>query len=254
MDMKTILGLAALAIPLMVDAADCTVKSGPRTNALVELYTSEGCSSCPPADRWIARFAGAHPVAGVVPIAFHVHYWDYIGWKDTFADPRFTERQRDFAKAGGARSVYTPQVVVAGRDFPEWRDADGFAGAIDTITHKPARATLSISPSVKADGTLHAQVSATLASGVKHADLALFVVPTQGGLGNDVTAGENRGEKLRHEYVVRSLAAIERFGDVTPVEFTPRIGWNPERMAIVAFVQNVKTGEVLQALSAPVCR
>src|SRR5258708_31652095 len=100
-------------------APDCTVRSGPNTAALVELYTSEGCSSCPPADHWLSSFARGRR-ALVVPIAFHVSYWDYIGWKDAYPDPRFGERQRERAKASGASMVYTPQEVIAGGAPPPW--------------------------------------------------------------------------------------------------------------------------------------
>src|SRR5882672_8121679 len=114
--MRNLLFVLAM-LPTALTAAECTVRSGPEANALVELYTSEGCSSCPPADRWISSFANGADKR-VVPLAFHVSYWDYIGWKDTFADERYTERQRALAKAAGARSVYTPQVILAGRDYP----------------------------------------------------------------------------------------------------------------------------------------
>src|SRR5258706_16133613 len=104
------------SLPLLA-APDCTVRSGPSTAALVELYTSEGCSSCPPADQWLSSFGRARRSGLVVPIAFHVSYWDYIGWKDAYADPRFGERQRERAQATGASMVYTPQVMIGGGDF-----------------------------------------------------------------------------------------------------------------------------------------
>src|SRR5258706_11293884 len=125
-------------------AAECTVKSGPTTAALVELYTSEGCSSCPPADRWLTTMGHATTDRAFVPIAFHVAYWDYLGWKDAFADMRFTERQRQFARAAGANSVYTPQVVLGGRDFPEWRRTGSVSRTAETINARPARAGLEI--------------------------------------------------------------------------------------------------------------
>src|SRR5258706_10352668 len=107
------------SLPLLA-APDCTVRSGPSTAALVELYTSEWCSSCPSADQWLSSFGRARRSGLVVPIAFHVSYWDYIGWKDAYADPRFGERQRERAKASGASMVYTPQVMIGGRGFREW--------------------------------------------------------------------------------------------------------------------------------------
>src|SRR5438034_1020688 len=237
-------------------AAECTVRSGPQTAALVELYTSEGCSSCPPADRWLSSFAQRPGAQGVVPIAFHVSYWDYIGWKDVFADERYTERQRALAKATGARMVYTPQVMLDGRDFRDWSNAGAVSKAIAAANGMPSRVQIEITARSASEGT----ATATLRPGVKADDLALFVAVIQNGLSSRVTAGENRGEKLAHSFAARDLAVIRVSG--TPSSpllrgafaFKPRADWKLENMSLVAFVQNVKTGEVLQALSAPACR
>jgi hypothetical protein len=238
-------------------AAECIARSGPQTAALVELYTSEGCSSCPPADRWLSSFTkpGAQRV---VPIAFHVSYWDYIGWKDLFADERYTERQRALAKATGARMVYTPQVMLSGRDLRDWSSARAFAASVERLNATAARAQLELTPQATADGTISGAAMARLLPGTRKDDLALFVVVTQNGLSSRVTAGENRGEKLAHDFVVRDLVVSRDFDSVqsirAPFSFKPRAGWNLERMAVAAFLQNLRTGEVLQALSAPICR
>ena len=92
---------------------------GPGTAALVELYTSEGCSSCPPADRWLSSLS-ARPPGTVVPLALHVDYWDYIGWKDPYAKREFSLRQRKLTQLQRMALVYTPQVVLQGRDFRAW--------------------------------------------------------------------------------------------------------------------------------------
>ena len=117
-------------------AAECRVASGPGTAALVELYTSEGCSSCPPADRWLSAFAKTPRDASVVPIAFHVQYWDSLGWKDRFGDPRYTDRQEAEGKLNGARFVYTPQVVLGGHDFPGWHSDGSFLRS--RVGHQPS--------------------------------------------------------------------------------------------------------------------
>jgi hypothetical protein len=99
----------------------CSAVSGSQTNALVELYTSEGCSSCPPADQWLTRLkTQSNQLGNIVPIALHVDYWDYIGWKDNFANPAFAKRQRDMAASGRARGVYTPQIAINGQDTRSW--------------------------------------------------------------------------------------------------------------------------------------
>ncbi len=236
-------------LPSIVLGAECTVRSGPEANALVELYTSEGCSSCPPADRWLSSFAATRD-RRVVPLAFHVSYWDYIGWKDLFADERYTERQRVFAKATGARSVYTPQVILAGRDYRAWHGS-GVAAALDAAKSRRAGATIEITPRATRSGGVEGEVSAQALSG-KASDLALVVAVTQDGLSSKVTAGENRGERLEHNFVVRDLAVIPSLKG--SFAFKPKVDWDLDRMSVVAFVQDTRSSAVLQALSAPLCR
>jgi len=246
--MRPILVLLAM-FPSILPAAECTVRSGPEANALVELYTSEGCSSCPPADRWLSSFARGTDKR-IVPLAFHVSYWDYIGWKDLFADPRYTERQRAFAKATGASSVYTPQVVLGGRDYPAWH-ASGVAAALDGEKSRRAGASLEITPRAVPGGGIEGEVVAKSASG-SGSNLALVVAITQNGLSSKVTAGENRGEKLEHNFVVRDMAVVPALKG--SFAFKPKADWNLDHMSVVAFVQDTRTGHVLQALSAPLCR
>ena len=253
---RALLILFAVSHGTVAIAAECRATSGTRTAALVELYTSEGCSSCPPADRWLSGFAGARPDPRVVPVAFHVQYWDYIGWKDSFGDARYTERQKEEAKAAGARFVYTPQVIVGGRDFPEWHDAKAFAAAVDAIQGKPARATLTLESHNAPDGTLAGSVVVKLEPGVRANHLVLAALPVQNGLSTRVTAGENKGEHLTNDHVARDLASVKVTKPETRLEFEfkARAGWNAERMSVAAFLQDTGTGEVLQALAAPSCR
>ncbi|MGH8673906.1 MAG: DUF1223 domain-containing protein, partial [Burkholderiales bacterium] len=129
--LRTALLVAAVqAFP--VQAAQCSAQSGARTTALVELYTSEGCDSCPPADRWLSSLgARGHTPDRVVPLALHVDYWDYIGWKDRFAKALFSARQRNLAQLMRAKVVYTPQVLLQGEDFRGWH-----SGAFDAAVAK----------------------------------------------------------------------------------------------------------------------
>ncbi len=242
-------------LPALSSAAECTARSGPATAALVELYTSEGCSSCPPADRWLSKLGGN---ANVVPVAFHVTYWDYIGWRDAFADERHTARQRDRANASGARYVYTPQVTVGGRDFRDWSRVRTFEQAVERINKTPSRVDLEIRVKPLEGGKMLAEASATPRAGIARANLALVIAATQNGLSSRVNAGENRGEHLSHDFVVRGFSESRAFAGTgiasASATFAARGDWKPESMSIVAFVQDLKTGEVLQALSAPACR
>jgi hypothetical protein len=244
--------IAFAMLPAIAHSNECSVRSGPKTAALVELYTSEGCSSCPPADRWLSAFTSVARNGDVVPLAFHVGYWDYIGWKDAYADARYTERQRERASASGARYVYTPQVVLGGRDFPAWSSERSLTAAFDAIRRKPAAVTLELSASVAADRTVSTRLTASSSATLASRNLALVTVVTQDGLGSQVTAGENRGEKLRHDFVVRDLAMHRGLGGMQST-FKPKADWNAQRMAVAAFAQDLATGEVLQAVSLPLC-
>ena len=114
-------GALSVSMNVATAAASCSAVSGEHTTALVELYTSEGCDSCPPADRWLSSLGGGGQVPrSIVPIALHVDYWDYIGWKDPYANREFSLRQRKLSQLQRLALVYTPQVVLQGHDFRGW--------------------------------------------------------------------------------------------------------------------------------------
>src|SRR3954469_25856231 len=118
MSMRFLIALLAAVFAGVAHGEKCTARSGDKTAALVELYTSEGCDSCPPADRWLSSLgAQGYAPDRIVPIALHVDYWDYIGWKDPYAHAAHSARQRKMARLARAAMVYTPQVLLQGRDF-----------------------------------------------------------------------------------------------------------------------------------------
>ena len=177
-------------------AGSCSARSGPGVAPVVELYTSEGCSSCPPADQWLSRLK-ADP--GVVALAFHVDYWDRLGWKDRFASAAYTQRQAQSQRSSGARFSYTPQVIVDGADRPEWSRAGLPSSA-------KGGAAASVDVSLARDG---ARFSATVAPGAGAPPrLAAYWAVTEQGHVSAVKAGENDGVTLRHDYVVREYKTV----------------------------------------------
>jgi len=249
-----LLSFLVLMLPTFAMAAECSVRSGPQAAAVIELYTSEGCSSCPPADRWLSAFAAVAGSGQVVPLAFHVNYWDYIGWKDGFASDRATERQREIQRSAGARHVYTPQVVLGGRDFPGWRSHASWSAALEALQRKPARVEIILTVRTDRERGIEvaSEVQASKGANVRADDLVVLVAATQNGLASRVTAGENRGERLAHDFVVRDFATHRGLGRAES-RFKPAPGWNLAQMSVAAFVQNVRTGEILQAVSTPAC-
>jgi hypothetical protein len=248
-------GMASLAWSAAAPAAPaCTAQSGAALVPLVELYTSEGCSSCPPADRWLsARFPPARAGATAATLAFHVDYWDRLGWKDRFALPQYTERQYATMRAGRGTFVYTPQVVIQGRDVPSWRGGDPDA-RLAAARKQPPGAMLAIDIARAFDGALAVRVDANVAP--QRPEAALWIAVTQSGLASDVKAGENQGERLAHDHVVRALHGPFAFDAQGAARATINQGPWAERggmTAVVAFVQNRRTAEVLQTLTLPVC-
>jgi hypothetical protein len=249
--------LIVMALPAGAQTA-CRAVSEPLTRPLVELYTSEGCDSCPPADRWLAEhFASPTAAARGIALAFHVDYWDRLGWIDRFGSARNTERQRQAMRANGATFVYTPQVLVQGRDVPAW--AGRGVAAVEAAARKPARATLQIGATADAQRAIDVKAEAAIVDPALRRDAALFVAYVDSGLVSDVGAGENHGVHLRHEHVVRDLqriGAADAQGRIAGnAHFTlPREpGASP---MIVAFVQRGADGDVLQtaALQLDDCR
>ncbi len=236
-------------------SAPCRAESGAQTVALLELYTSEGCDSCPPADRWLSSsFPPDASSTGVVPLAFHVDYWDRLGWKDRFAAPAWTQRQYALARAARAKLVYTPQVLLQGKDFPDWRTPQKARSALAVASARPARATIALDATPGA-GAIAVKATARVPDAGDRKGAALFVALADSGLVSEVKSGENAGKQLRHDHVVRALRGgipVDASGSVAADIALPLPAEAGTAATVVAFVQNVDTGEVLQALSLPV--
>lgn len=252
--LSAILLTAALPALTVHAAPACHAQSGATTVPLVELYTSEGCDSCPPAERWLAAILPSARGASLPGIAleFHVDYWDRLGWVDRFAAHRYTERQYAAMRANGAAFVFTPQVLLQGRDFPAWQHADA-AALITASAQRPARARVTLDVDV-AGTQVSVGVSAQVDDPSQRVGAELFVAYADSGLASSIGGGENRGLRMIHDHVVRTLertGAIDSGGVAhanlalrTPAE----AGTAP---SVVAFVQRASDGEVLQALSVP---
>ena len=234
----------------------CSAVSGPQTNALVELYTSEGCSSCPPADQWLTRLkTQGNQFGNIVPMALHVDYWDYIGWKDNFANPAFARRQRDMAALGHARGVYAPQIAVNGQDTRSWLSESRFKNEIASVNRIPAKAEIRLT--VNSTTAKSVQVLTDIKT-AEAGPLVYYLALQENNLQSTVNAGENRGELLRHDYVVRQWLGPFKVGADGKVNQSHEIqlqpAWKQRDLSVVAFVQNSANGEVLQALVLGLCK
>src|SRR5437667_4818396 len=198
------IALAALAVSIITSylLADqpLVFESGEARTMLVELFTSEGCSSCPPAEKWISQLKESPDLwTKIVPVVFHVDYWDNLGWRDRVAKPEFTARQRRYVAAWRGDSVYTPGFVVNGR---EWRD---WFGNRALWRERPAKAgNLRVTLSDETDVT-----AVFTPEDSRTSPLQLYVALLGGNLESDVKRGENSGRKLRHDFVVLQLAKTD---------------------------------------------
>jgi len=245
------LSALALGISSAAHALDYSAQSPPNRVALVELYSSEGCNSCPPADQWLSELGAHAKPERVVPLALHVDYWDNLGWKDRFGDHRFTVRQQELAAFTGKRVVYTPEIFAGGRELRHWSTKSDFYAAIGKITEQPSAADIAIKLSGTAVRTFALSTKVKLRQPSKDSHNA-YIAVYENQLVSKVAAGENGGVTLHHDYVVRRWLGPFALKDgalqINETISLDSIGTDvrADRFGIVAFVQNASSGEVLQ--------
>lgn len=227
-----------------------------RTPVLVELFTSEGCSSCPPADALLARLLREQPIpdAEVIPLSFHVDYWDHQGWKDPFSSKAFTARQQRYSRIFGEASVYTPQMIVNGRE--QFVGSDESA-ARRSVAGAAARPPLPLKLSARGqEGGLRLSIDLPAApAGAEPIDVVVAL--TEDDVQSIVRRGENGGRTLTHVAVVRSLqtlGTLEEEAFVANGQLTIGRGWQTMRMRAVAWLQGRKTQQVYGVAAASVTR
>ncbi len=234
-----------LALPALLGpgaafaAASCSARSAALAPPVIELYTSEGCSSCPPADRWLSRLK-AEPA--VVALAFHVDYWDRLGWKDRFANPVYTQRQAQQQASSGARFSYTPQVLIDGADRPDWPRASTTAR-----DRGPAPVAVQLSGDGRRFGATITPVAGAPAR------LAAYWAVTEQGHVSAVKAGENDGATLQHDFVVREYQPVAAWASRADAPATlqfepagPADPAHPRQLNLV--VVDAQTGRPVQAV------
>lgn len=218
---------------------------------VVELYTSEGCSSCPPADRFLARVGEmSGDELRLVPLAFHVDYWNRLGWPDPFSKAQFTERQRLVASRNAQRSIYTPELVVGGREV---RNGGQVFDWVTESNREPARVHITFHVNRPQQDSLTAELAirneldgTALANG--------YIAIYENSIVRHIGAGENAGETLNHEYVVRywsspfPVPAGER--TVQTVSLPLEEGWERRNLGMAIIVVDPQSGATLQSVNA----
>ena len=242
---------AALLVVLSVHGSSAPAA---RVPVLVELFTSEGCSSCPAADMLLDSLQREQPVgaAQIIPIGFHVDYFDHAGWKDAFSSPAFTERQRNYSQKFGPDSVYTPQMVVDGREAVEGNDGTLVRRAVASAAataHLPVRLT---ARSAAGRARLTFELPAAPANAEK---IQVLWAITQDGLSTVVKRGENGGRTMHHIAVARRLQVLGGLTrEMTLVEREPELDrrWGSTGLKAVVWLQGVTSRQVYGAATAPI--
>ncbi len=222
---------------------------GARTPILVELFTSEGCSSCPSADKLLANLASTQPIDGAEIIALeeHVDYWDRIGWKDPFSSAQFTQRQTDYSTHFHLDSVYTPQAVVDG----DWEFVGSDKGdAVDAIMEAAARPKFGVQLQVTQEDPAQVHLTVSIDKAPARNDaMHVVLAVTEDDLKVDVNSGENSGRNLVHHGVVRRLVPLGKIRGKT--SFTTQVNvpldrrWHRKNLRLVAFVQSEMTSRIV---------
>jgi hypothetical protein len=238
--------------------------AGPRDPAspphlvIVELFTSEGCSSCPPADALLKELSEQQKMNGVQVVALeeHVDYWNHLGWKDPYSAAEFSQRQSDYAQIFGTDGVYTPQMVVDGHSELVGSRSAAAREAIQEAANQP-KAEIVLAGGVNSSpGKPALEVQIKNLEGISvRGETELWVAVTEKGLQTDVKAGENSGETLKHAAVVRSLRKIDTLRD--PAGYDRQIqvpidpGWKKENLAVVAFLAEKSSRKIIGAAATP---
>lgn len=242
--MVLIVGLAAL--PAQVAAVSDSVAT-PKV-VLVELFTSEGCSSCPPADALLRQINGTHTAAGqlIVGISEHVTYWNSLGWSDPFSSPTYTDRQNAYGSRFGLDSVYTPQMVINGAEQIVGSDQAGLVRALQEEQDRPSRMSLRILSTTLAGNSLTVNFSVIAEPSTRNTDIV--AVLTDDVDQSSVLRGENSGRTLSHVGVARSLTRVAKFQESAQQTVRiqlPRSFDGSQGHHLILFAQSPGNGRVL---------
>ena len=249
---------SAVSRPSAVERRDGGANASAPVMVMAELFTSEGCSSCPPADDVLTRFISSQPVPGVIVVGLgeHVDYWDRLGWRDPFSSASLTSRQSEYrANVFRTGSIYTPQIVIDGRLEGIGSDFGAIRKAILEAAKTP-KATLTLLASREGDGVaVDLQIdAAAIVARNEPADVTVAI--TEDRLVTEVRRGENRGRTLRHTAVVRSMM---RIGELSPGgrTFSKSVSsvlareWTLENLRVVAFAQERHSRRIVGVAAVP---
>lgn len=250
----TLVLLACTVTPGFAMSKTCTWTSPAERMIVAELYTSEGCSSCPPADRWLSsQLTTPERANNILALSFHVDYWNYIGWEDPYSKKQFTERQYAHKRAGNVSQIYTPQYVFSNREARRWGQAGLIPQRLAAMQRDKAPVGLHVSLERKAANQVEVKVKTEWID-ERYSSGRVYVAFYEDNLSQQVKAGENRGELLKHDRLVRHLSKYRKVSTTLREQVfshTLPADWNQSNVGLGVIVENNESNTVLQALNAP---
>lgn len=246
---KSAVGVLALLSGLSALAWAGTTPDAAKTPVLMELFTSEGCSSCPPVDTWVEQLDRAQPLRGaeLIVLSEHVDYWDQDGWLDPYSSAQWSDRQREYVRDLGLSDVYTPQIILDGREELHPSDLQSARRSLESAAHAPMMAMDLDSAEFSRGGlTVH-----VVANGTEKHGGDVFLAVALNKVITDVLAGENNGKKLTNVAVVKQLVKIGKLQKGKPFDMTFYVKlWpdaDPSNLRVIAFVQESGQGKIVGA-------
>lgn len=249
------LAILLTAMPAVVNAESCRVKSEPHIVPLIELYTAEGCSDCPPADAWLSRLAAQTDASQASMLALHVDYWDEHGWPDRFANAAYSQRQNFRVKLAKKKVIYTPHVMIGAETTVKWNDQAETSRLLSRARSKQAQVELAMGVG-KAKDSLQVSVRALpqAKDPAGPTPNLMWLALYQDDLTSSIREGENKGRTLHHDRVTRVLKgpwAIDTQPVAGEVSIPLEAGTDLAKYGLVLFAESSTTGAGLQSLSLP---
>lgn len=212
--------------------------------ALIELYTSQGCSSCPPAEKWLGELEQSGIKSDqAIPLALHVDYWDYIGWKDEFSQKYFTQRQYQYRKTNHSSSVYTPQIMFNGDDVRRVK----FGNSLIELSHQNAAVSFNVTAEALNENNLNVAIDFNRIDEIAKTSNVVVVLAENNLVGN-IESGENAGRTLKHNHVVRVWKNMGQIRNRFNLNLVINPKWNKDNLDIVVIVEtsDMQTQQVLR--------
>jgi hypothetical protein len=241
---------AVVTMTIAIGGQFRALSSAEKIPVLLELFTSEGCSSCPPADRLLASLDEKQPVpdAELIVLSEHVDYFNYLGWKDPFSSPEFTARQEAASRRSATGEVYTPQLVVDGRSGFTGSDEKRAMATIQSALREP-KIPIGVHKVVRDRGNLSARVESTGQPGLKISKADLYIAVADDRRVSEVRRGENSGRTLTHVAVARTLRLVGtinvRERSTIEIRIPLQSGWGGNGLRVIVFIEDPASGHVL---------